>query len=152
MVRKSQPKITGVDKCSTTTRVWSTLMMPKSNFAVVVPRGVNFLPSAFISVIVSDFTKSARRMWSTCMTEQDAPESSNICVSQLFILPTTQAVLIALECEGDSAGKQSMVRVLTGIWEHLLLDVRRCPLGRFPNASSFWLNAPFFHSYNILYP
>ena len=43
------------------------------------------------------------------MTEQDAPESSNINVSQLFILPATQAVLMVLECEGESAGKQSTV-------------------------------------------
>jgi len=43
------------------------------------------------------------------MTEQDAPESSNICVSQLFILPATHAVLILLEFEGESAGKQSIV-------------------------------------------
>ena len=61
------------------------------------------LLSRVYGMIVSDFTKSARRVWSACMTEQDAPESSNSCVSQLFILPTTQAVLIALECEGDSA-------------------------------------------------
>ena len=109
MVRKSQPKITGFDKCSTTTRVWSTLMMPKSILAVLVPSGVSILPSAFIRVPVSDFLKSASKVWSACMTEQDAPESSNICVSQLFILPATHAVLILLEFEGKSAGKQSIV-------------------------------------------
>ena len=109
VVRKSQPKITGVDNFSTTTKVWSTVMMPRSKLTVMVPRGVNFLPSAFIRVIVPDFTRSACRERSACMTEQDAPESSNINVSKLFILPATQAVLMVLECEGESAGKQSTV-------------------------------------------
>ena len=79
--RKSQPKITCTDNSSTTTKVWSAVMIPRSKFEVVVPKGVNFLPSAFISVIVSDFTISVYGKWSACMTEQDAPESSNICVS-----------------------------------------------------------------------
>ena len=64
------------------------------------------------------------------MTEQDTPESSNICASQLCILPAIHAVLTVLECKGNSAGKQSMVKAVTGIWEHLPLGVWRCPFGR----------------------
>ena len=84
------------------------------------------------------------------MTEQDAPESSNICVSQLFILPATHAVLILLEFEGKSADKQSIVRAVTGTWEHLLLGVWRCPPWPFPEFQQFLASSPTVIAFRVL--
>ena len=86
-IKKSHPRITGVDRWSTTTNVCAVENLPRLIVIVATPQGATSLPSALTSLVVC---AGAMCAWVACgfeITEQDAPESSSIRVLRLLTMP-----------------------------------------------------------------
>lgn len=145
-IRKSQPKITGVDKLSSTRKVCSACRFPRLTDSRDVPKGWVCLPSALTSSTPCMGCKLVKGMSLPEMTEQEAPESNRIGVRQLLIDPLTLAtvgVCVFLLCA--RVGKYSVVRASRD-GGYSLLGGSEHPLSRFPGSSSPWQNVLVLHN------